>query len=214
MCGRFSILSNSKTLAEHFALLDTGHYVTSFNMTPASNIPTIRYKIDTKNRELVNCHWGLIPHWLNQKNNYKPINARAETITEKPYFRDAFKKRRCLIPANGFYEWKGSKGHKQPYYFKLQHADLFAFAGLWEYWQKDDSNINSCVIITTEANSVMKTVHDRMPVIIDPAYYNEWLETGSRDLLVPYPGEMTCYPVSKKINNPGIDSAELIETIE
>ena len=104
MCSRFSILSNSRTFIEHFALPDAGHYITSFNVTPATNIPIIRCNQDTKNRELVNCHWGLIPHWLRENIKNKPVNARAETLTDKPYFRDAFRKRRCLIPANGFYE--------------------------------------------------------------------------------------------------------------
>ena len=211
MCGRFSIFSHSRDLADHFALSATGEYITSYNVTPANNIPVIRLK--EENRELANCHWGLIPHWAKNM-KYKPINARVETIAEKPFFRDAFKKRRCLIPANGFYEWKGSKGHKQPYYFKLKKTALFAFAGLWDHWENEENIIESCTIITTTANLIMQPIHDRMPVILDPDHYDEWLFKGNKDLLTPYPEVMDCYPVSTVVNSPVVKGKDLIQPLE
>jgi len=210
MCGRFSILNDKKCLAEHFHLNDACEFINSYNVTPAKQIPAIRLKDD--NRELCNFYWGLIPHWA-KDSKFKPINAKAETVAEKPYFRSAYKHRRCLIPASGFYEWQGQRGHKQPYYFKLKNTDLFAFAGLWEYWEGPEGTIDSCTIITTDANSVMKPVHDRMPVILDPDAYDEWLHEGDKDLLIPYSGDMICHAVSKKINNPDNNGKDLIQPV-
>jgi putative SOS response-associated peptidase YedK len=214
MCGRFSIISNAKDIAEHYGLAETGEYLKSYNVTPSNNIAVIRLK--ENRRELSSCHWGLIPRWYKSGHRFSAINAKAETIDTKPYFREAFKKRRCLIPANGYYEWKGPKGQKQPYYFRLKDADLFSFAGLWEYWEHENEKIESCAIITTDANSVATPVHNRMPAILDPGQYNDWLMSGSRDLLKPYNGERTmiCYPVTSKVNNPLNDGEELIRALQ
>ena len=210
MCGRFSILNDKTSLEKHFALVDAGEFINSYNVTPSSEIPVIR--LDNGKRQLLNCYWGFIPHWA-KDDKFKPINAKAETLPEKPFFRSAFKKNRCLIPASGFYEWKGQKGNKQPWYFKLRDAELFAFAGLWDHWENRDREIDSCTIITTTANSVMAPVHQRMPVILDPDQYDDWLIEGDREILSPYRGEMMCYPVSKKVNRPGSDGEELIRPI-
>ena len=207
MCGRFSLWSEKNRILSQFGLDTTPEFRNSYNIAPASTIPVIRYRGDKK--ELANCHWGLIPHWAKDK-KHNPINARAETITEKPFFRDAFKKRRCLIPANGFYEWHGSAGHKQPYYFTLDNSELFAFAGLWEYWEHPDEDIESCTIITTAANETMSPIHDRMPVILDPDDYDSWLKGGAADLLKPYSKAMVSFPVNTFVNNPVNDGADLI----
>ena len=213
MCGRFSIISDARDIAEHYRLAETGEFLKSYNVTPSATIPVIRQQ--DQRRELANCHWGLIPRWYTSGSRFSAINAKAETVAVKPYFREAFRKRRCLIPANGYYEWQGPKGRKQPYYFRLKEADLFSFAGLWEYWEHEDERMESCAIITTDANSVAAPIHNRMPVILDPDQYDDWLLNGAGDLLKPYDGAntMICYPVTPKVNNPKNNGEELIRAI-
>lgn len=210
MCGRFSIISNSKSIEEHFNLVRSSEYIKSYNVYPSSNIPVVR--LEDGDRVLAYLHWGLVPHWA-KDTKLKPINAKAETVDSKPFFRSAFKKSRCLIPANGFYEWKKTNKQKQPFYFKLKDAELMAFAGLWDHWEHDGDTIESCTIITTEANDVMKPVHDRMPVILDPEVYDTWLQEGGKTLLQPYTGEMLSYPVSTAVNNPKHNGKDLIEPV-
>jgi putative SOS response-associated peptidase YedK len=210
MCGRFSILNNKTSLEKHFALNDSDEFINSYNVTPSDKIPVIR--LYEGERQLVNCQWGFIPHWA-KDDKFKPINAKAETLDEKPFFRSAFKNNRCLIPASGFYEWKGQKGNKQPWYIRLQDSELFAFAGLWDHWQNENKDIDSCTIITTNANAVMASIHQRMPVILDPGQYDIWLNDGDKDVLAPYRGKLICYPVSKKVNKPGSDGEELIRPL-
>jgi len=211
MCGRFSIISNSKSLEEHFRLVRSGEYLKSYNITPSRNIPAVR--LEGGDRVLASLYWGLIPHWA-KDTKLKPINAKAETVDSKPFFRSAFRKSRCLIPANGFYEWQRTARLKQPYYFRLKDAELMAFAGLWDRWEHADDTIESCTIITTEANDVMKPIHDRMPVIVGPDDYDEWLQEGGKTLLHPYSGEMICYPVSTAVNNPEHNGRDLIEPLQ
>ncbi|MDX1519483.1 MAG: SOS response-associated peptidase [Gammaproteobacteria bacterium] len=208
MCGRFSILNDEASLAEHFALIDSCQFRTSYNVTPSSEIPIVR--LSETNRKMTTAHWGFVPHWA-KDDKFKPINARAETVASKPFFRGAFKKKRCLIPASGFYEWQGAKGEKQPYYIKPAGSDLFAFAGLWDHWDSPDKSFDSCTIITTTANKTMAPIHSRMPVIIDPGDYDDWLAKGNRELLKPYEGAMEAWPVSKSVNSPKHDGPELIE---
>lgn len=163
---------------------------------------------------------GLIPSWAkDDKIGNKMINARAETVAEKPAFRSAFKSRRCIVPASGFYEWKKVERGKQPFYFYLKDKPVFGFAGLWEEWRDTESGeiLETCTIITTEANEVLLPVHDRMPVILKAEDYELWLETKVKDqdklenLLKPYPSEeMSSHQVGRQVNNPGIDSEELI----
>lgn len=210
MCGRFSIISNSRHIEEHFNLVRSGEYLKSYNVCPSSFIPVI--KLENNDRVLANLHWGLVPHWA-KDSKIKPINARAETVDSKPFFRSAFKKNRCLIPANGFYEWQRINKHKQPWYFKLKDVELMAFAGLWDHWEHDGDMMESCTIITTKANDVMKTVHNRMPVILDRDDYDAWLIGGNKSLLQSYPGEMHAYPVSTAVNNPEHNGEDLIKAI-
>ena len=131
MCGRFVLQSDKTRLADHYGLTNLPAFTGSYNVTPSAEIPVIRYH---PKRELAVCHWGFIPHWVKEP-ALKPINARAETLTVKPYFRDAFRQRRCLIPANGYYEWQVEAGRKQPYFIRMKGADLFSFAGVWSSWQ-------------------------------------------------------------------------------
>jgi len=210
MCGRFTIVSNSQAMTDHFKLIAVEKFTHSYNITPSSDIPVVR--LNDNKRELVNCHWGLIPHWA-KDTKLQPFNAKAETIAEKPFFRSAFKKHRCLIPANGFYEWQGTSKPKQPYYFRLKDSELLAFAGLWEQWEHEGNTIESCTIITTDANIIMNPVHHRMPVILEPDNYDEWLINGGNDLLIPYTGKMKSCPVSTAVNNPENNSSALIQAL-
>lgn len=210
MCGRFSILNDEASLAEHFALIDSCQFKQCYNVTPSNNIPIVRADADGKKLGLA--HWGFVPHWA-KDDKFKPINARAETITSKPFFKSAFYKQRCLIPASGFYEWQGEKGHKQPFYISLADTDVFAFAGLWDHWNSPDREFDSCTIITTTANDTMAPIHKRMPVIIEPEHYDQWLNEGGQELLIPYTGKMQCWPVSHEVNKPANNSAELIQPV-
>ena len=198
MCGRFVLSSDADRLADHYGLAGLPDFSGSYNIAPSAPVPVVRQHTD---RELALCHWGFIPHWVKEP-VLKPINARAETLTGKPYFRDAFKRRRCLVPANGYYEWRAAAGGKQPYFIRMAGADLFSFAGLWSAWQGPDGRVESCVIITTAAKEELADIHDRMPVIIAPDDYDEWLDAGGQDLLRPSAGEMEAYPVSSRVNSP------------
>lgn len=165
-------------------------------------------------------HWGLIPSWAKDPSiGNRIINARSETVAEKPSFRAAFKRRRCLIPANGFYEWKKIGKKKQPYYVRRKDGEPFAFAGLWEPWEGEDGTvIESCTILTTEPNADIRPLHNRMPVILDPSDYDQWLNPEVDELetlaplMHPYPdGKLEAVPVSPLVNNPKNDDAQCIE---
>ncbi|MEJ2761058.1 MAG: SOS response-associated peptidase [Gammaproteobacteria bacterium] len=210
MCGRYAFWSDRNQVLKHFGLENAPLFSHSYNIAPTHAIPVVR--LHQGERELINCHWGLVPHWA-RDTKIHPINARAESLGEKRFFRDSFRRRRCLIPANGFYEWRGAEGRKQPYFFRLKDAELFAFAGLWDHWDSPEESFDSCTIITTGANKIMKPIHGRMPVILDPGDYDPWLEEGPEELLRPYAGEMIGYPVSFDVNSPANDEKELIEPV-
>ena len=209
MCGRFVLSSDADRLADHYGLATIPAFTSGYNVAPSAQVPVVRRYTD---RELALCHWGFIPHWVKEP-VLKPINARAETLTGKPYFRDAFKRRRCLVPANGYYEWRAESGRKQPYFIRMAAADLFSFAGLWSSWQGPDRPVESCVIITTTAREELADIHDRMPVIIGPDDYDAWLEAGGQDLLRPSAGEMEAYPVSSRVNSPRNQGEALIQPL-
>lgn len=215
MCGRFALKAPPRSIQEHFHLPETIELPPRYNIAPSQNIAVVRHLTGKDFRQLDMLRWGLIPHWAKDiKIGYKMINARGETLTQKPSFRPAFKKRRCLIAADGFYEWKGTGKSKQPYYVQIQEGGVLGFAGLWEYWQgPEGDNIESCTIITTSPNELVKEVHDRMPVILPPGHYETWLQDSStaeslQKLLVPYPADkMKMYQVSTEVNNPQNDQA-------
>ena len=218
MCGRFAQRSDPKRLAKEFKLTEVPNVEARYNIAPTQDILSVRRTED--GREAAMLKWGLVPSWAKDVSiGAKLINARSETVTEKPSFRQAFKKRRCIIPADGFYEWQRTEGRKQPFFFQMRDESPFGFAGLWERWQGvDGQTIESCTILTTEANEVLRPVHDRMPVILHPDDYELWLDEDVRkqgllkDLMQPYPAEeMMSYPVSMAINSPHNQGATLIE---
>jgi len=177
-----------------------------------------RRKKEGKGRELVNARWGLIPMWAkDEKIGYRTINARADTVAEKPSFRDAYKKRRCLVVANGFFEWQKVGKEKQPYLIRLKGGELFAFAGLWSWWKSPEGEeITSYTIITTEPNELCTKLHNRMPVILAPRDHEQWLDTGADGaaLLKPFAAnEMEAFPVSKRVGNVRNNDPELLEPI-
>lgn len=211
MCGRFALHSLIEDLQQHFGLFDEVTFKPSYNVAPSLNLPVVR--LGEEHRHMALCRWGLIPGWSNSLPKTRPINARAETVAAKPFFRNAFQRHRCLVPANGFYEWKRTPRGKEPFYFRLKDAALFSFAGLWDRWEGGGDPIDTFAIITTAANDAMRPVHDRMPVILDSDQYNRWLGSGGTDLLVPYAGEMTRHAISRRVNSPANDDERLIEPV-
>lgn len=223
MCGRFTLALFKKNaqqgFAQTFRLSDEPDLSSRYNIAPSQDIAVV-VEDSGQSRQLEWMQWGLIPSWAKDpKIGNKLINARGETVSEKPSFRAAFKRRRCLIPANGFYEWQRTEGKKQPYYFYLAENQPFAFAGLWEHWQDaSGSEIHTCTIITTTANDLMEPIHDRMPVILEPEDYDQWLDLELQDpgqlqpLLRPYVlSNLRCHAVSSKVNRPQSDDPECIE---
>jgi putative SOS response-associated peptidase YedK len=217
MCGRFARIVSDKTLRERYRLERLAKLDDRYNIAPLQNIAAVRTA--AAGRELVLLRWGLIPSWSEDaKIAYKLTNARCETVVEKPSFRSAFKQRRCIIPASGFYEWKREAKQKQPFYIHPRDEELFSFAGLWECWHDAEGEIiESCAVITTEANELMRPIHDRMPVILDSEGEDEWLNPRSepaslRALLVPFASDqMDAYPVSTWMNNARNEGAKCIE---
>jgi putative SOS response-associated peptidase YedK len=219
MCGRFSLNADPNQLKAAFPWLELPENISRrYNVAPGQPVAVVPN--DGKN-SLDFFLWGLIPFWADDpKIGNRLINARAETVQEKPSFRNAFKRRRCLVLADGFYEWKKIPGQKlkQPVYLKMSNDSPFAFAGLWENWEAPDgSTIKSCTIITTEPNQLVQKYHNRMPVILEPELYQTWLTAGEmnaaklQSLLRPYTSQdMTVYLVSKTVNNPANDSPECI----
>jgi putative SOS response-associated peptidase YedK len=221
MCGRFTLAAPAETLARQFELPEVPVLEPHYNIAPTQAVAVVRLELDREERMLELMRWGLIPRWAKDESiGNKLINARAETVAEKPAFRDAFQKRRCLVVADGFYEWQVVPGQKrkQPYFFHLDGGGPFAFAGLWERWKDPAGNmLYTCTLITTEANDLVHSVHPRMPVILAPADYALWLDPSVaqpgrlQSLLRPYPPErMEAYPVGFQVNSPNSDTAECI----
>ncbi len=223
MCGRYTQLMSWRELVELYRLTDDQpalNIPARYNVAPTQQVPIIRVMEDGE-RRLAMVRWGLVPFWAKDlKIGYKMINARAETVAEKPSFRNAFRKRRCLVPASGFYEWKGQAGEKQPYYITLKDGPM-TFAGLWGSWKdpKSGDKIESCTIIVTRANALCAKIHDRMPVILAPNDVDPWLYRESEHenlqaLLEPYLDRlMIAYPVSKAVGNVRNDEPDLIEPV-
>jgi putative SOS response-associated peptidase YedK len=221
MCGRFSLRVPADQIAKHFQLEEVPNITERYNIAPSQMVATI-YAKEATNRQFEWMRWGLIPSWAkDEKIGYKLINARSETVTEKPAFRSAFKSRRCLLMADGFYEWQKQGKKKQPYYFQMRDASVFAFAGLWESWNAPDGElVQSCTLLTTTANALVQPVHERMPVILSPESYEVWLNAQLKDseellpLLKPFSEDkMMAYPVSSVVNTPANDRRECIEKL-
>ena len=222
MCGRYRLSRHKQVLLERFGLDDDPDLDWSprYNIAPAQLVPAIRQDPSAPRRQLSLIRWGLIPFWAKDpKIGYTLINARAETALAKPAFRDAMKKRRCLIPADGFYEWQKTTSGKQPYCFTVGDNDLFAFAGIWERWKDPEGKlIETCSILTTSPNGLCREVHDRMPVILPPDSYDLWLDPGLTDvaaiaeMLKPFDdAAMDKYPVSTRVNTVQNDDAACAE---
>jgi putative SOS response-associated peptidase YedK len=219
MCGRFTLTIDPSHLQEAFPWASIPNDLKPrYNIAPSQPFAVIP---NSGKNTLSIYNWGLIPSWSKDPTiGNRLINARAETLAEKPSFRNAYRRRRCLIIADGFYEWKQdpTKKNKIPVYIHLKNGSPFAFAGLWEIWNSPDgSEIRTCAIITTQPNSLMETIHNRMPVILPQDGYQRWLESEEQkpdqlsDLLVPYPSnEMVAFPISKMVNNTQNDSPDLI----
>ena len=217
MCGRYTLKTPIKDLAEGFEIEEYPSSITpSYNIAPTQEVAAVIE--EDENRKLEMLRWGLIPSWAKDPAiGNKMINARAETVSEKPSFRKAFKVRRCLILADGFYEWQKIDNGKQPYHIKMKDDSPFAFAGLWEIW-KNGEEIRSCTIVTTEANDLMHEIHHRMPVILHPEDYELWLDPDFDEkepltsLLKPYPADaMEAYPVSRRVNTPSNNEPSVLK---
>ena len=220
MCGRFTLTTNLGAIAQRFGVARFLEEVgPRYNITPTQTVIVVN---DDGTRHLRQMRWGLIPSWAKDPAiGNRMINARAETVATKPAFRVALRKRRCLIPADGFFEWTPAGRRKQPVYIALKNREPFGFAGLWEAWTSPEGQeITSCTIITTEANEILKPIHDRMPVILNHDAEAVWLDPTIQDsarllpLLKPYPSEeMETYPVSTKVNSPANDGPECINPL-
>ena len=221
MCGRFARKSTQEVLADWFGveLEDMPWFAPTYNAAPQSVQPVVRLNRDSAQREFALLRWGLVPFWAKDaKLGYSTFNARAEEIAAKPAFREALKKRRCLVPADAFYEWQRlDPKNKQPYAIALRDGGPYAFAGLWERWQpKEGEALETFTILTTDPNELMEPIHNRMPVILEPRDYARWLDAGDParppiDLLRPYPAEkMRAWPVSGRVGNVRNNDAELL----
>lgn len=222
MCGRFSQTATREIIAEQFQVRELPFFQPRYNIAPSQDIAAIRIESDTSTWKLVMLRWGLIPSWAKDaKIGNQCINAKAETVAEKPSFRSAFKKRRCLVVATGFYEWQIQGHAKQPMWIGLRNKRPFAFAGLWEHWKPAEGEpLETCTIITTEPNDLMAPIHNRMPVILAPTSYDQWLDPTFQKietlngLLRPYPSdELMTYPVSTLVNNPRHDAPQCLEPV-
>lgn len=217
MCGRFSQAQIAELDLEVFRLLAVPPLAPRYNIAPTQAVAVIR---ERRNGERVMhlLRWGLIPYWATDRAiGNRMINARAETLTAKPAFKQPFARRRCLVPADGFYEWKRSETAKQPYYIRRTDGAPMAFAGLWDRWKEGDESIDSFAIVTTTPNDLVRSIHDRMPAILLPDHYDRWLDATNRDVddvstvLGPYPAdELTAYPVSRFVNNPRNEGPECL----
>ena len=219
MCGRYTLRTSEIELAVGETVLH-GRVTPRYNIAPTQQIPVYRVG-PTGNAEWLQMHWGLIPSWSKEpKSRYGMINARAETVQAKPSFRAPFKRQRCLIPADGWYEWQAVEGQrKQPHFIHLNNHQPFFFAGLWEHWEEKEGKrtIDSCAIITTAANEAVQLIHDRMPVILDSSEYDAWLDptyTNTdhlKHLLCPYAkDDLRSFPVSLQVNNPRVDGPQCV----
>jgi len=216
MCGRFTLRSPGRIKFDVNRKAPPPLLLPRFNIAPSQDVLTVMS--DRGERTLVPARWGLIPSWSKEPKGF--INARSETLNEKPSFSESFERRRCLIPADGFYEWKKSGKSTQPYYFQMKDEEPFYFAGIWDEWRGDSGSTTSCAIITTTANEVLETIHDRMPVIL-PAYgHDAWLGSDTEpaellSLLNPFPATaMKSHRVSQEVNAAKAEDARLIEPID
>jgi putative SOS response-associated peptidase YedK len=223
MCGRFTLRTPAAILAQRLDCEIDADLPPRYNIAPTQDIAVVRRQADEAKRRMAMVRWGLIPAWAKDASlGNRMINARAETVAEKPAFRTAFRRRRCLVAADGYFEWMKREKTKQPYYIRMQDERPFAFAGLWETWRDRDADetVESCTIITTEANELTRPIHDRMPVILADRDFELWLDPQQQDvealqpLLRPYPSTgMAADPVDRIVNNPRNDGPACIRIV-
>lgn len=221
MCGRITLTTPGSELADYLRTVDSLGWKPRYNIAPTQPVATVRVEDDGE-RHLREMRWGLIPHWADDPSiGNRMINARAETVADKPAFRDPFRRGRCLVVADGFYEWKRLNGSKQPYYLFRADGKPLTLAGLWDRWRPPDGDpVISCTVITTEPNELVRELHDRMPVILPEDDWKRWLDpsdhetAGLRNLLGPYPADrMEAHAVGKHVNNPSNDDPECIRPL-
>ncbi|MBM4268389.1 MAG: SOS response-associated peptidase [Deltaproteobacteria bacterium] len=218
MCGRFTLTSPAQIIAEMFGVEPPEGLVARYNVCPGQAVGVVRAR-DGERRTFGLLRWGLVPHWSNEiPRDASLINARMETVAEKPAFRDAFRSRRCLVPADSFFEWRTEVGVKQPYLIRRRDQKPFAIAGVWESWRRGDSpRLESCALVTTEPNELVRPIHDRMPALLPSDAWDLWLDPSVGDpvrllpLLRPTPAsEMELFPVSPRVNSPANDDPTLL----
>ncbi len=223
MCGRYTLTCMPEVVAEEFRLEAIPDLQPRYNIAPSQWVACVRVGSQVQKRGAATLRWGLIPSWAKDPAiGMKLINARAETVAEKPSFQKPFRERRCLVLADGYYEWKREGTRKQPYYIRLNSERPFAFAGLWDRWSgKDGKTIESCAVLTTKPNERLASIHNRMPVILNPVAYEPWLDSGLQDttrlvpFLTPYPADaMIAVSVSRRVNDPRVDDAWCLEVLE
>lgn len=234
MCGRYTLTARADALAKRFLLEaisgdqlpgplpPAGSLKPDYNISPGRPVVAIRREDATGRRQAVSFSWGLIPGWTKDLAQARPMNnARSETAAEKPMFRSAMRKRRCLIPADGFYEWKRMPHAKVPHYIRRRDGALFAFAGIWEHWSNEESELETCAVLTTGPNGLMEPIHDRMPVILEDREFDTWLNVEDfapedlNELTQPRDWkEMEAYPVSTLVNNVRNNDERLVQRQE
>jgi putative SOS response-associated peptidase YedK len=219
MCARITLTTTSAEIGELFGMTSETDARPRYNVAPSQSIPVLRND-DRGGRELVTMRWGLIPHWNTDPRHTGFVNARAETAPEKPAFRDAFRLRRCLVPADGFYEWEHRGKRKQPYLFRKVGGGPLAYAAVWDPWAGPHGVVDTVAVLTTAANELVRPLHDRMPAILTPDHFDAWLDPRQRradrllPLLTPYPAEMLeAWPVSDRVNSATIDEPGLTAAV-
>jgi len=217
MCGRYALTSLPAVIAERFGLAWARDIEPHYNIAPGQMIPVVRET--AAGRELASLKWGLIPSWAKDASiGTRLINARGETLGDKPAFRNAYRHRHCLVPADAFYEWKPVAGRKQPYCIRMSDQTVFGMAGLWERWKDPDGQeVESCTIVTVDANALVGELHDRMPLILAPGDYDAWLGAGTTDAALPHAvaaEEMVAYPVSPLVSNARNDDPACLVPID
>jgi putative SOS response-associated peptidase YedK len=224
MCGRYRLSRRKQILEEQLAAVsDDADWSPRYNIAPTQFVPVVRQSRRTANRELSLIRWGLVPSWAKDSSKAASmINARSETVASRPAFSDALRSRRCLIPADAFYEWQKVGKTKRPYCFEVNRGELFSFAGLWDTWTGPSGRtLEMCTILTTTANALTGPIHDRMPVILDPRCYDQWLDPLATDTAVisdflrPFEARlMSCFPVSSRVNRTVNDDPECSAPVE
>ncbi|HEX6142358.1 MAG TPA: SOS response-associated peptidase [Geminicoccaceae bacterium] len=219
MCGRYVLTSPLEAVHELFDVPERPNLGARYNIAPSQEVPIVRLTRDGAGRELALVRWGLIPHWAKDPSiGNRMINARVEGVASKPAFRDPFRRRRCLVPADGFYEWRKDGRKRQPYLIRLKEGGLLAFAGLWDIWRDPEGqSIHSCTIITGPPNELVAPLHDRMPVILGRDDHQRWLAADPEEagtLLRPCPSDwLECFPVSPRVGSPANDDPELVRPL-